>query len=88
MNTETIAFALTATASNVNIYTANFADCELELNEDKDSITIIDEFSNSETWEKDSDGNWIFTEGTNGQAPTANWPENYHAFVEAAIAAL
>lgn len=87
MNLEEINFRLTATATNVNVYKANFAGCDIELAEDKESIQLIDENGDYERWEM-RDGNWIFTDGSNGQAPTLHWTEDYHNFLETAIAEL
>ena len=88
MNTEKINFRMTPTASNVNVYKSNFAGCDIELAEDKQSLQLIDENGDYETWDRDEQGNWIFREGSNGQAPTLNWSDDYHTFLESAIEAL
>jgi len=88
MNTEEINFHLTACAANYNVYKANFAGCDIELAEDKQSLQLIDENGDHETWERDENGVWIFREGSNGQAPTLNWTESYHTFLKSAIDAL
>lgn len=88
MNTEEINFHLTTTASNVNVFKTNFAGCDLELAEDKQSLQLIDDNGDHETWERDESGVWIFREGSNGQAPTLNWTADYHAFLEDAINSL
>lgn len=88
MNTEEINFRLTATASSVNVYKANFAGCDIELAEDKQSLQLIDENGDHETWERDENGVWIFRDGSNGQAPTLNWSDDYHRFLESAIESL
>lgn len=88
MTIEKIKFRLTATACNVNVYKTNFAGCDIELAEDKQSLQLIDEDGDHETWEKDEDGNWIFMDGSNGQAPTAEWPDDYYSFLESSIESL
>lgn len=88
MNTEDISFRLRATVCNVNMYEANFAGCEIELSEDKQFLQLIDENEDYETWVRDETGGWIFRDGSNGQAPTRHWRDDYHTFLEAAIDAL
>jgi hypothetical protein len=87
MNTEEIKFRPFLTSSNETVFRADFADCTLELNTDKDHLWVIDADGNSEEWEL-QDGAWIYTNGNMGQKPTLNWPDNYYAFVEASINAL
>ncbi len=87
MNTDTIAFRSFVTAMNVNVYRADFAACTLELNDEKNHLFIIDEDGDSEEWEL-RNGQWLFTNGDQGQKPTATWPETYYIFVQEAIAAL
>ena len=87
MNTEEINFRLTGSACSV-VYKANFAGCTLELAEDKQSLQLIDEGGDHETWERDENGVWIFREGSNGQTPTLGWSEDYHTFLEESIARL
>ena len=59
----------------------------LELWRFVETIQVIDANSDHETWTLDN-GHWTFNEGSNGQAPTAGWPDSYFTFVEAAIANL
>lgn len=85
MNTEEINFRLIHTACGVDTYIAEFAGCNIELFEDKNIIQIIGEDGDHETWRLSDDGLWLFIEGSNGQTPTKNWPNNYYVFLERAI---